>query len=77
MQNEFLRSQDIQRTKKPIDAVGYEAKELVIGVWRLDDLAALAILALSSCSLFRTRVASEGFKIWKYIFWNQLFIKLY
>lgn len=51
-----------------------EAKELVIGLWRLDYLAALVILALSTCSLFRTRMPSDRFKTWKDVFWNQLFV---
>lgn len=67
MQNEVPLSQDIHVTKKLRDAAGYEAEELIIGLWRLDCLAVVEILALSTCSLFRTRILSEGFKTWKLV----------
>lgn len=53
--------------KKNKDAAGYEAGELIFVLWRLDCCAVVEILVLSMCSLFRTRILSEGFKTWKLV----------
>lgn len=67
MQNEIPLSQDNHVTKKIRDVAGYEARELIIVLWRLDCCALVEILVLSTHSLFRTRILSEGFKTWKLV----------
>lgn len=67
VQSEIPLSQDSHVMKTIRDAAGYEAGELIIVLWRLDCCAVIEILVLSTCSLFRTGILSEGFKTWKLV----------
>lgn len=51
--------------------MGQRSWLLAYGDWTL---AAREVLALCTCSLFRIRVPSEGFKTWKDDFWNHSFV---